>query len=343
MRNWNKASLGMYIDDGVIFACGQNWDRVETEMCDSYRECVDWLTRAGLNVEPDKTELLFFRKGRDREEPPRYIHLPNPSLNTYYRVQTADTLHYLGFFFDTCLNWIHHVEVVCNRARATLKSLQLLGNSVRGLDQASWRLAYNAICLPVLTYGSQLWYRGKQVTLVKKLQMVQNEAVRIISGTFRTTPREPLHQLLTILPMDLRLTMLVQNTALRLYKAPKESQLLVRLGRAWHNPSPNDLPLPTPNRSRATTTLRALAARVPPNGPCLDPFPDLPLGAPSWNGRAELIQKHRDWDYTQITNALTESCREGCTINIFCDAVVSSHQQKIHLLENGLKVLKMAF
>ena len=82
---------------------------------------------------------------------------------------------------------------MCNRARASLKALQLLGNSVRGLDHANWKLAYNAICLPALTYGCQLWFTGKQVGLVKKLQTVQNDATKIMTGTFRTTPREPLH------------------------------------------------------------------------------------------------------------------------------------------------------
>ena len=74
------------------------------------------------------------------------------------------------------------------------------------------------MCLPILTYGCQLWYTGKQKTLVKKLQMVQNEAVRVIAGAFHTTPCKPLHQLLTILLMDLRLEMLTQNMALRLYR-----------------------------------------------------------------------------------------------------------------------------
>ena len=189
MRDWNRSSLSMYIDNGVIFACGPNWTDIESTMRNEYRECVDWLTKAGLNVEPDKTELIFFKKWREACPPPSYIHLPNPTLNTYYQVQTATTLQYLGFHFDTKLNWSHHVNIVCNRARATLKALQLLRNSVRGLDQASWRLAYITICLPVLTYGCQLWYKGKQVTLVKKLQTVQNEAVRIISGTLRTAPR----------------------------------------------------------------------------------------------------------------------------------------------------------
>jgi hypothetical protein len=105
MRNWNKASLGMYIDDGVIFACGRNWKLVESEMRNNYRECVEWLTRAGLNAEPDKSELLFFRKTRDKVDPPRYIYLPNPTFNTYYRVQAANTIRYLGFFFEARLNW----------------------------------------------------------------------------------------------------------------------------------------------------------------------------------------------------------------------------------------------
>jgi hypothetical protein len=318
----------MYIDDGVIFACGRNWERIESTMRDGYSDCVEWLTNAGLNVEPEKTELLFFKKRGERLEPPKYTHLPNPSLNTYYRVQATTTIRYLGFYFDTRLNWSRHVEVACNRARASLKALQLLGNSVRGLDQASWRLAYNAICLPVLTYGCQLWYRGKQVTLVKKLQTVQNDAVRIISGTFRTTPREPLHHLLTILPMDVRLTLLLKNTALRLYKVPKESQLLLRLGGAWHTHHPDDLPLPTPNRTRASTTLRALAARVPPEGPRIDPFPDTPRGAPNWNGRVTIIPKKVGWDYEQVTNALTEACRAGHSTNIYCNALVSNRDRE---------------
>src|SRR5258708_29304779 len=99
-----------------------------------------------------------------------------------------------------------------------MKALQLLGNSIHGLDFAQWRLAYNAICLPVLTYGCQLWYTGKQKGLVKMLQVVQNEAVRVISGAFHTTPREPLHQLLNVPPINLCLHLLVDNSAMQLYK-----------------------------------------------------------------------------------------------------------------------------
>ena len=324
MRDWTNASLGMYVDDGAIFACGRRWEDIENSIRVGYTTCMDWLTRAGLSAEPDKTELIYFRKRGEKTDPPHHMSLPLPLPNTHYRVTTTSTLRYLGFFFDNRLSWTHHVEVMCNRAQASLKALQLLGNSVRGLDQARWRLAYNAICLPVLTYGCQLWYTGKQATLVKKLQVVQNNAVRLISGTFRTTPREPLHHLLNILPMDLRLRKILLKTALRLYKAPKGSQLLIRLGGAWHTPNATDLPLPAPNRASLNTTLRSHASRIPANGPRIDPFPDLPPGAPDWNGKVKVILKQKDWDYEGVTNTLTTACREGASINIFCNGVRSN-------------------
>jgi ribonuclease HI len=327
MRALADHSLGMYIDDGAIFACGRKWKDVEGAMRNCYAVCVEWLTRAGLNVEPEKSELLFFRKRKKGPAPPNYIHLPLPAANTYYRVQADNKLRYLGFFLDSGLTWSHHVEVMCNRARATIKALQLLGNSVRGLEHAKWRLAYNAICLPVLTYGCQLWYTGKQRGLVKKLQIVQNEAVRVIAGVFRTTPREPLHQLLTILPMDLRLEMLTQNTALRLYRVAGDSQLLRRLGGTWLPTQPDDQSLPTPNSHTARTTLRALAARVQAKGPRIQPFPDLPPDAPSWGGRVTCDPKQDKWDYQQVMEALVTLCKEGQVVNIFTMGAYSNRNR----------------
>ena len=231
MKTWSNASLGMYIDDGAIFACSKDWPTVEETLSNGYHTCITWLTNMGLNAEPDKTKLIYFRRHGEHtgHEPPPYIHLSLPSLNTYYRVSYSNTLRYLGFFFNHKLDWKQHVEVMCNQTHATLKALQILGNSICRLDHARWRLAYNAICLPALTYGCQMWFTSKQKTLVKKLQTVQNKAVRIILGTFHTMPQEPLHQLLTIFPMEVRLNMLLQNSALHLYKVPQESQLLRHL------------------------------------------------------------------------------------------------------------------
>ena len=84
----------------------------------------------------------------------------------------------------------------------------------------------------------------------------------MIAGAFRTTPCEPLHQLLSILPIDLRLSMLTQNTALRLYRVSKDSQLLKCLGTEWLNEQPPDPSRRTPDNGRAQTTLCRLTVIV---------------------------------------------------------------------------------
>jgi hypothetical protein len=63
-----------------------------------------------------------------------------------------------------------------------------------------WRLTYACLYSPTTRVPTLVG------NLVKKLQIVQNEAVKVISRAFWTvtTPREPLHQLLTIFPMDLQ-------------------------------------------------------------------------------------------------------------------------------------------
>ena len=140
--------------------------------------------------------------------------------------------------------------------------MKLLGNSLKGLDHGNWRLAYNATCLPVLTYGSPIWFK-KQKQLSKILQSVQDEAVRWMMGAFRTTPAEPLHQLIVILPIHIRLQMLSKNAALTLLTIPHSSQLIQRLGPPWCNTDEleDDLPL-TPHLTPSTPLTR-LAALVP--------------------------------------------------------------------------------
>jgi hypothetical protein len=129
MKGWNNSSLGMYVDDGILFACAQEWEDVERLLRARYTICEEWLRRSGLAIEPDKTELLFFQKLYERNSapaPPRLI-LPDPVTSSYYVVTPVENLRYLGFFINRRLKWEPHVRIMCNRARVSLKALQVLG------------------------------------------------------------------------------------------------------------------------------------------------------------------------------------------------------------------------
>ena len=158
----------------------------------------------------------------------------------------------------------------------SIKALQILGNSVHSISFTQWRLVFNAVCLLVLTYGCQLWYTRKQVSLILKLQRVQNEVVRVISGSFSIAPRDPLHQILSIPPMDLRLNMLTLSSTLRLYRLPHDSQPLKCLSGPWSEHSEHDLPIPAPPCKATKTALKWLALHIPSNGPHIEACPLTP-------------------------------------------------------------------
>ena len=229
-----NTSLAMYVDDGVIFARGPDWETVNTLLQEKYQACEEWLRRNNLACELEKTELIYFRRPRACDSPPDRLYLPDPPNYTYYRVSPKATVRYLGFFINHKLDWTPHVDIMCNRARASLKAMQVLGNTHRGLSMANWRLVFNAVCLPVLSYGCQLWaIAGNYRTLTKKAQMVFNEGVKVIAGAFRTALREALHELTRVLPARHFFDKLTQTSALRLYRVPPTSQLLARLGPDW--------------------------------------------------------------------------------------------------------------
>ena len=140
MRDWNNSSLGMYVDDGILFACAAEWAEVARLLRARYSVCEEWLCRSGLAIEPDKTEVLFFQKPYERNPLPAPLRLilPDWEHSTYYEVRPSENLRYLGFFINRRLKWEPHVRIMCNRARASLKALQVLGNSIRGLSMANW-------------------------------------------------------------------------------------------------------------------------------------------------------------------------------------------------------------
>ena len=56
----DSCTLGMYVDDGVIFAEGPDWATVYDKLTALYHVCKDWLRWNNLAIEPEKSELICF-------------------------------------------------------------------------------------------------------------------------------------------------------------------------------------------------------------------------------------------------------------------------------------------
>ncbi|KAJ1299298.1 hypothetical protein OPQ81_005351 [Rhizoctonia solani] len=102
--------------------------------------------------------------------------------------------------------------------------------------------------MPVLTYGSTLWYHGRrQQSLTGPLEKAQNIGLRWLLGAFKTTPTYALQHLSAIPPIHIHLHRLNTNAAAKLCTLPKKAKVARRLPTSWdtHNPT---LPIIPQNR-----------------------------------------------------------------------------------------------
>ena len=130
-------------------------------------------------------------------------------------------IRYLGIFIHHKFQWKHHVTIMANCTRSTIRALSILGNSVRGLDFANWRRVFHSLILPILTYGFPLYSSQSCIKgILDILQVAQNDTVRKISGCFKTTPIIPLHFLIAIPPIKHTIKKLTSQFKIRIANLP---------------------------------------------------------------------------------------------------------------------------
>ena len=255
-EDWCFKSLSTYIDDGAIVATGATHSSVIQKCADGFFTVADWLLHNGLCLDPDKMEFIAFQPHRANPECVGalrlLIDLQIPGSGTL-QVHRSSLVRYLGIFINNKFNWEPHVKIMAARVQSSFWGL-LLGNSVCGIDFHNWRLVFHAITLPVLLYGLPVWSHHAPKSLLCILQVAQNIAVCKISGTFRTTPVEPLHNMLTIPPIKYTIVKYHKAFTICLSKLPP-SALLRTL--PSNNPSTIYIPptpIPTPLTSLTPTS-----------------------------------------------------------------------------------------
>ena len=226
-ETWQFHSLSSYVDNGAIVATGANHQSIRQKCADGFFIVTDWLLCNGLKVDPDKTEFITFqhRLARPHLVGTRlpFLDLRIPGGGTL-QVRRSSNVRYLGVFIDENFKWEPHASIMAARACSSLRGL-LLGNSVRGLEFDNWRRVFHAITLPVLLYGLPLWSHRPPKRIIQTLQIAQNEAVRRISGSFRTTPIEPLHNMLAIPPIRFMIAKYRAAFTARLSRLPPTANL----------------------------------------------------------------------------------------------------------------------
>ena len=295
-KSWDDTDLTLYIDDGNIFASELTYKATADKLTKAAQQVFSWLQDSGFSIDTDKCKFMFFHPritcNITYGKPPMTITLQLPDTSQVV-IKLATSIRYLGVFFTPRLDWTIHMKTMSTRARSIIKGLGVLGNSIRGFCLVNWRRIFISVILLVLTYTCQVWFRDvSQITLIKMLQVAQNEACHKLASTFHTTPVDMTQSLLSIPPIHFRLCHLLRSQGRHLTSQPPSCLL--------HHPSFTHKSTLIPSHVPTTPILPTIAD-VPPMNPVFS-FPNHPT-SPPWSHDCVTLH-HRSKNTTPSLNTL---------------------------------------
>ena len=139
------------------------------------------LNRLALNV--SKTNFVIFRS---------YQKIPNHNVTLLMNnkaLQQKDHVKYLGVLLDQHLSWKYQIK---NVALKVSRGLGIIAKLKPFLKDNLIRTIYFSVVYSHLYYGIQAW-GSADPTIMNKLEILQNKAVRILSGKqyFQIYGQEP--------------------------------------------------------------------------------------------------------------------------------------------------------
>lgn len=98
-----------------------------------------------------------------------------------------------------------HIEKLVGTCKITLNRIKALSNYRWGADQDSLRKLINAYIRSKLEYGGTIYGHAANAH-IRKVQVVWNQAVLLVTGAYRTSPIETLNVAANYIPLQLRST-----------------------------------------------------------------------------------------------------------------------------------------
>ena len=168
-----KLGCHQYADNTQLFLLMDSHPSTLPECLASCLEAmVDWLKRSWLKLNPAKTEVLWL--GRHAERQMREL----PALDGT-QLTPVPSVKSLGVILDSSLTMEAQVANVTRVAFFHLRQARLL---VPYLSAPNLATVIHAMVTSRLDFCNSL-YAGLPLNLLRKLQLVQNAAARVLTGT----------------------------------------------------------------------------------------------------------------------------------------------------------------
>ena len=187
----NVFSSVLFADDTTLLYSSNNLKELSATVNNELSNIMQWLNANRLSLNIEITNLMIFRP-RGKNEVCPTIHICGAEI------QEVDSAKFLGIMVDNKLNWMEHIKCI---SRKIAKGIGIIIKARKSFESETLLNLYNALILPHISYGIQVWGTAASIHL-HRLYVLQKNIVRIICGVHPRTHTEPLYTSLNILNID---------------------------------------------------------------------------------------------------------------------------------------------
>ena len=175
-----RFEYSLFVDDLQIGFRHSDVNIIRSKLQLTINKLFTWAKNNGFKFSSSKTQLVHFTKLPGLHQSPQ-LKLGNEELN-----YTSDA-KFLGLTFDQKLSWKTHINKLKTDCQKLLGIMKMLNGKNVGASQQNLLKIYRIFIRSKLDYGS-IVYASAAPNDLKKLDTITNDALRIASGAFKSTP-----------------------------------------------------------------------------------------------------------------------------------------------------------
>lgn len=181
-----RVSVSGFADDLAVWSTGGNVNECKRRVQEAVDRVWEWSGSWLMTVAVEKCSVtLFSMDGKDsRMDSVRGVVMNEREM----RVEEHPT--FLGVTYDRCLSFGVHGKKVVEKAKKRLKILRMLAGKEWGWSRKLMVATYNSLVRSVLLYGTAAWGPWLSRSAWERIEAVQREAGRIITGMVASSPGE---------------------------------------------------------------------------------------------------------------------------------------------------------
>ena len=186
----------LYVDDFLICFRSKTMKSIERQLQRCLNSIQTWADENGFQFSKTKTVCMHFSNVNS-------VHA-DPDLQLYGEsIPVVAETKFLGLILDKKLTFIPHIKYLKDRCMKAMNLLRVVAHKDWGADCATLLKLYRSHVRSKLDYGCVVYSSARQSAL-DCLDRVQNAALRVCLGAFRTSPIASLHVEAGELPLTLR-------------------------------------------------------------------------------------------------------------------------------------------